>query len=1050
MSEKKGERKKLLNEKDQERMQAMLSGQFRDTGRIADSPGEFLDSVVGSPIRTAISAMQKGEAAKSVLLQAIEAVGKDPKGRPTGVDIAYDAGIRNPYAGAAAATFLDLAAQVPTGSAGGKSAGGVAGTIKKATSKAEKLLKKIDTPEKAVALKGAKRDEYLKALDEVYGPTATRAPEVLGPNESLDKIIEAHAKQDAKLKALKEQGINFDAAAIGKGKNISGYTAEASGPMGKVGSTEFEFSGSGLTPADMINDFESVDISKVDKNFRRKGIASELYRQIEKESGVPVRPSSSQSRDGAALWGDMDAVRPFGNSRLPQAAFDPRFKDSPLLMAGKASADLRGVPAMNLNRGESKEEGEMENQKPKFDPDAYLAKKQAKAFDPDAYLAAKGASQNKPLESYEEPGLLEQAGSAVIKAGQFIDSYTGAPTRSGLRAMQKGENPLSAFAQAFGEDPALAPSGEEIALAQGVPGRTLVNTAQQKQSFDERFNPGLAAAIKQSGGYQDQYGNPAVVAGLGVDIAADPTNVLPGVALAKLAGRGARGGAKMVGEGVKAGGEALARTSKLGNAVVETAKATKKALDDVFSPKRAQDFQRWVEVASKNGIDPTALPESIEFGPGSVISRTARTVREGPVGQEDMLRFENALMQVDSAVDQRIANIGGGLPLNDVEAGQLIRKGFDDSVDELFNRVDFTYRGVIQQAPDAVITPEAYKKISGQLNDLEGFANGLLEGAITKTEREQAKQLLRATQGVRTRFSAVDPKAGTFGTLKQLYEAMQPIGRHAFKKGGASLSDVPVDRKKFQDLYFTMREAFINSTAAQLGDDVAESLIDSNQQITMFLKDKEPIAKLLENSQLAPEKLFKSLISGGDTNKIAALKEILSPDQFSQLKGAYLEGLITRNSNETINFGALRTRLQKNQAILSVLFEPDEIRDFSELVLLGEKFGPAVLSTSGTGGSNIFRNMLEGIKSGATNRTTLGYMKEAARGRALAPVPYRDGAVIPFQAAQRQKSALPRRTTPEEVAKYLQIMSAQETAEEKRSAAERRLEAIKKLRGAGQ
>ena len=45
-------------------------------------------------------------------------------------------------------------------------------------SEAEKILAKIDTPEKAVALTGDARAEYLKALDTVYGPSDVRAKDM--------------------------------------------------------------------------------------------------------------------------------------------------------------------------------------------------------------------------------------------------------------------------------------------------------------------------------------------------------------------------------------------------------------------------------------------------------------------------------------------------------------------------------------------------------------------------------------------------------------------------------------------------------------------------------------------------------------------------------------------------------------------------------------------------------------------------------------------------------------------------------------------------------
>jgi hypothetical protein len=109
----------------------MLNGRFRDSGRVADSPGEYLDSVVGAPARTGIDEMQKGHFDLDALKKTLTSVGSDPKNAPTGVDLAYNTGIRNPYLGAAAATALDLGAQVPVGEIAslGKAMPGIMGKI---------------------------------------------------------------------------------------------------------------------------------------------------------------------------------------------------------------------------------------------------------------------------------------------------------------------------------------------------------------------------------------------------------------------------------------------------------------------------------------------------------------------------------------------------------------------------------------------------------------------------------------------------------------------------------------------------------------------------------------------------------------------------------------------------------------------------------------------------------------------------------------------------------------------------------------------------------
>lgn len=158
---------------------------YADTGRMAENPGERLDSWLGAPVRTAISTAQKGKWS-DILPNAWRQAGRDPQTAPTGVDLAWDMGIRNPYAGAAMATLLDLSAQVPVAELGAlaKAEGimpGVTGAVKKTASKgssAQAILDAIKTPEQAAALKGAERQKYLNALDEVYGSRQKRAQDL--------------------------------------------------------------------------------------------------------------------------------------------------------------------------------------------------------------------------------------------------------------------------------------------------------------------------------------------------------------------------------------------------------------------------------------------------------------------------------------------------------------------------------------------------------------------------------------------------------------------------------------------------------------------------------------------------------------------------------------------------------------------------------------------------------------------------------------------------------------------------------------------------------
>jgi hypothetical protein len=633
----------------------------------------------------------------------------------------------------------------------------------------------------------------------------------------------------------------------------------------------------------------------------------------------------------------------------------------------------------------------------------------------------------KPLET---PSLMERVGGAaldgVVKAGQFVDSYTGAPTRSAIGALQEGKNPLSAFVGQFGEDPAKAPTGKDIVAREGV-------------STEENIDLPLLGKV-----------SPAGIAGFAVDVAADPTNLLPGMTLAKGGVRAAKATAQGAGSALataaKGAGKLAVRTgeaveptlkaSQIGAVAVDTAKAAKRAMDDFFQPKQAQDFRHYVDLAERNGIDPRLLPESIEFGEGSSVSRIARNVRENPlVGEMEMERFRAGLMQVDSAVDNKLAQIGGGPPLTDIEAGQVIKRGYEARVDKLFNEdAEMTYNQVIKAWPGIELTGASRERVSSKLAGIEKWAKGRISRGFTATDREQGAQVLRAVEAV---------KAGN-GSLKQTYETMLDIGRVAYRQTKQGLGDTPPDIEKFRDLYDTLSQEFV-ATTRYIDPNAAKALENTNKTIHQFLKAKEPIAKLLDNERIAPEKLFRNIVVGGDSTKLAALKEMLSPEEFNRLRASYVERYITRDSDGVINFRSLRNALQKDTSTLSALFSPEEIGDVIELAKMGEKWGPAVLSTSGTGASNILRDSLEGLKSGATNRATLDFMKQKARGGtvpspAARSAPQSSGSALGFRR--------PVRNNAEETAKLLQILGTIGTgrSREEQSATERRMEEIVRKR----
>jgi hypothetical protein len=69
---------------------------------------------------------------------------------------------------------------------------------------------------------------------------------------------------------------------------------------------------------------------------------------------------------------------------------------------------------------------------------------------------------------------------------------------------------------------------------------------------------------------------------------------------------------------------------------------------------------------------------------------------------------------------------------------------------------------------------------------------------------------------------------------------------------------------------------------------------------------------------------------------------------------------------------------------MAALFEPEELQGLAELIKLGRDYGPAIMSTSGTGASNSFRDIGAQVLRGFRDEKALDAMKSRARGKAQA------------------------------------------------------------------
>lgn len=250
-------------------------------------------------------------------------------------------------------------------------------------SDAEKILDKVDTPEKAVALTGDARAEYQNALDVIYGPKNNRMKDMgfgsddwfHGTSKDIQifepkagsgsqtnlfgkgvyltqkpEIASEYAKNNASvLELLKDDGFlrTIEPIAQKHGLSANEFVRKASQMIER---------GEYITPK-MLQGFSDL-LEKADE-FNQIG-GNVLPLKIRSENSFDLKnnwkkwdnlrgDAKAESRDAARLAVqnlgfdsiiDSDQISVFDpkHIRSKYAAFDPRFKDSPLLMAGTAGA----------------------------------------------------------------------------------------------------------------------------------------------------------------------------------------------------------------------------------------------------------------------------------------------------------------------------------------------------------------------------------------------------------------------------------------------------------------------------------------------------------------------------------------------------------------------------------------------------------------------------------------------------------------------------------------------------------------------------------------
>lgn len=380
---------------------------------------------------------------------------------------------------------------------------------------------------------------------------------------------------------------------------------------------------------------------------------------------------------------------------------------------------------------------------------------------PPTELEIQRQPQQAPEKSFKDKAL-----DAAVYVGEKIDQYTGAPTRSAVNALVEGENPLTAFKNQFGENPNLAPTGKQIAQKVGVPDTSLSDVAPGMFTADDKeaqswlkFKKGGAADISASG-----------AAGLGLDLVADPTLVVPVGAIAKgTASAGLKGlkGAAMTAKESIAASKPIAQATQ----IAKTG-ATKLAHGLTGVPVRnievyAKNTDQINNMIKKYGGDVTLMADDTRAGFNKAIESTKAGLNK---------TIETAL---ESAPTQKNIDIS------------WVR----ESIDAAKSKVNPTLNPeVIKELDDLYVkasnVADGWKVNAKDLNDLKKYTQDLAKGSYKKDGQifvmsgEASRAAKDVAAKLRKQLNTVSPEvAKANNTLSRLHGLDEKINKNLLGVG---------------------------------------------------------------------------------------------------------------------------------------------------------------------------------------------------------------------------------------------------------------------------
>lgn len=559
-------------------------------------------------------------------------------------------------------------------------------------------------------------------------------------------------------------------------------------------------------------------------------------------------------------------------------------------------------------------------------------------------------------------GIREIPGMALDALGGMARVYDerggGASSRAGVMAILQGQNPFKAAYDQYGESG--APTGQQILEASPLKTPQFVKDTAAKQTYQPSF-----------GGYG---AIPQMNKGVGalVEMALDPAQAVPFIGGAKLA---ARGGINTLGMAAKTAAKAtdiVTGTKIAGDVASATDKvinATAKRLGKMSNPTVRMDYQELQDVAKKYNIPTEELPDVFEFGKNSIITRGQRAKASTPAGEAELQKFTESRKNISNALDSVIHGAPTeGLPTaSPAEIGFKVRDAHDALKKKVINDADFTYLSTANQLGTMPINSSAKGNLTKKIDEFRSTMQRKAEKGLTQADKAEANEIIEI----------MDNLQDSTNDVLSFAERIQELGNTAFEKRSIK-NGAEFKRTSgiLPQIYSEAKKAFIDTTRSKLGDEIADSLVQNNKNISDFLGKSKELRTILQNPN--DEQVFRQLTS--NTNNSKKLVELL-PDLKKDVAATTIEQFIRRDSDGVIqNWNELRQQFGKKKIdVLKNLVDEKQAEAIGDIVNLGEELGPMPTNSPGAGTSGSWRNIIETTSDDILNEGVYSVLKNKAR-----------------------------------------------------------------------